>query len=71
MVGFGVGIIGGIIIAPLGDLIDHEQDKAKIKFLEKKLATKNLHYEWLSEITSSLMNNSDFKLPKMILEPKI
>ena len=36
------------------------QDNLKIDFLENALATKNLEYEWLKEITDSLLNGSDF-----------
>jgi len=38
------------------------QDTLKIEFLEKELATKNLHYEWLSEITDYLVSNNTDRL---------
>ncbi len=34
-------------------------DNVKIEFLEDKLFTKSTHYEWLSEITNSLMNGDN------------
>ena len=32
-------------------------DNLKIEFLKEELATKNLYYEWLSEITDYLISN--------------
>lgn len=41
--------------------IEHYHQTVKIKFLENELATKSLHYEWLSEIMDSVLENG--KIP--------
>jgi len=38
------------------------QDTLKIESLEEELATKNLHYGWLSEITDYLVSNNTDRL---------
>jgi len=48
-----------VIIAVMGNQI--LQDNSKILFLEDALATKNLHYGWLEEITNSLINEKEFQ----------
>jgi len=54
---FFIGIIFIIMTVSANQV---HQDSVRIDFLEGELATKILHYEWLSEITDSLMDE-DFK----------
>ena len=51
---------------------NHElnQKEGKIKFLENQLATKSLHYEWLEEITNSLLGENTEEFVKEFNEFK-
>lgn len=46
------------------------QKEEKIKFLENQLATKSLHYEWLEEITNSLLGENTEEFVKEFNEFK-
>lgn len=59
-------VVGGFIIMNIlysEEKVDVKELEDKIEFLEAELAQKNLEYEWLTEITDSLVKEEITEIP--------
>lgn len=61
-------LIGIIVVIVLISLQHDQKEHEEIKFLEKALATKTLHYEWLVEIVESQMANGNSEIKEKFEE---